>query len=179
MARTIKVVVVRNTLRQEGRRIGRNLEKRVPQVARDMRNDLAEAMASGGLPLQPDTTALANSFAVQSAEGSDFAEQRQAAKSAYLNNASKYKEAVQAEVSRSAYTEEHFENRAAVDEPPLSQGQHVARAAILTMLAWGILWEYGHYNLFTRKTEHRPFFVPYLEEWWKQNAKQAFSGLAN
>jgi hypothetical protein len=171
-----RVKIVSNSTPKVRRALNSALQKRVPVVATRLRDDLQKAVFAGALPLQPDTGALGDSLAVQTAKGSDFDERRQKAKDAYLNNDSLWRESVREHVTKEAYTEQHFEQRAATEEPTLTQDQYVARAAILSMLAWGYLWEYGHYNYFTGKAEHRPWFGPFVLEWWEQNGKSAFEG---
>ncbi|MBW3635366.1 MAG: hypothetical protein KY445_02725 [Armatimonadetes bacterium] len=179
MGKTIAVKIVRKDLKPTGARIRANLKSRVADVAEQMRDDHANALCASILPLQADTGALAASLAVQSEKKNDFSEKRADAKAAYLNNPSQWKEGVQANVSAEAYTEKHFEERAGKSAPPLPATQSVAQAAILTMLLWGISWEFGHQNVFTGKNEQRPWFADFMLMWWRENVAPAFAGLAN
>ena len=177
MAKTIRTVIVRNDLLKKGAQIHRNMVARVPTVAGAGRDALRDELESGGLPIQSDTAALAQSLAVQGEKGSDFDARRSAAKSAYLNNPSRYSEEVRKHVTPSAYTDAHFEERAATQAPPLPQSR-AETAGILTMLVWGMLWEFGHQNQFTGQSEQRPWFEWFLIDWWVREAEDAFSGLA-
>lgn len=177
MAQTT-VRIERNGLRAEGARLHGALVQRMEHVAPQLRDALRSAMEGGALPLQPDTHALAVSLAVQTNAGSDFAEARGAAKAAYVGNPSQWREPVQHHVTPDAYSDGHFEERAATSAPPLHQEEHIARAAVLTMLAWGQLWEYGHNNLFTGQEERRPWMGPFCEVWWAEEGQGAFAGMA-
>lgn len=172
------VKIIRNNIKTVGAKVHQNLAERVDRVTEQGRDKLSEAMKSGALPLQPDTIATAESLAIQTKSKSDFDDRRSAAKTAYTTNASRYSEAVQRELDPSAYSAEHFDERAAAQAPPLSQGKNVTRGAILTMLVWGLYWEFGHNNFFTGKNEHRPWFYPWLLEWAAREAAESFRGLA-
>lgn len=147
-----RVVWVKNNFAAAKLQLQRELEKRVGLAANDLRGEIRAALEEGRFRLGSDTGALAASLYVQTAQGSDYANALNTAAARYLSEDSRWMEWVRAKVEPDAYEKSHFAERVAPEEA-LTQEQGKARAAVATMLAYGVLWEQGHYNRLTERDE--------------------------
>jgi hypothetical protein len=154
-----------------------DVEARMVMAADGLRAHVAAELDGGSLPIHSDTTALAKSLYVQSETASDYDKARGQAKVAYVTSASRWSQAVRAELDGRAYSPEHFDARCAPEEP-LTAGQGSIKAAVATMLIYGLWWEYGHSNLFTKADEPaRYWFTPTVHRWCAAYLTGYFSGL--
>ncbi len=147
------------------------VEARLTAQALELRAALKSALDAGHLPIRTDTGALAESLYVQTAAGSDYNERRAAAESVY--HGSKYEASVRAKATANAYTPEHFEARVAPEEA-LPQVPGEVTTVVATMLAWGFLWEFGHYNRVTEQEEQRPWMTPLTQMFWHDQVGRQF-----
>src|ERR1017187_8963999 len=144
--------------------VHRQLEGMTTEAAKGLRDSLAAALNDGALPIQSDTKALAASLYVKSTGMNDYEERLAEAHLAYVGSPSKHAAGVQAMLTPAAYSDEHFAERVQPDEPrPEKPGTVVA--AVCTMLAYGLFWEMGHSNLYTKREEHRPWMLPLAAVW--------------
>src|SRR5690606_25354725 len=105
-----------------------------------------------------------------------YAARMGAAAAAYVSGASKWEDAVRATVDGTAYSPQHFTERVAPEEP--LPGNASAAVAVGTMLAWGLWWELGHYNVFTDKDEPaRAWLQTTAETWTRANLESYFADL--
>ena len=119
---------------------------------------------NGAGPLNSDTGSLRESLWVMDKAGADdFSERRAAAKEAYVGDSSRYADIVREVLDSNAYDAQHFEERAADSEVPLSGDE---LAALGTMLAYGWWWHSGHFNLLTHKWEQASWFIEPVARWF-------------
>jgi hypothetical protein len=121
-------------------------------AAKGLREELRAALEEGRFQLASDTGALAESLFVARPGGSDYTARLNAAAARYLSEDSRWMDWVRAKVEPSAYEKEHLGARVAPEES-VERQDNAARAAVATMLAWGVLWEHGHYNRLTERQE--------------------------
>lgn len=150
-----RTVVVSNRFGELAARVPVICQTRLYEAATELRSQLREGLGDGSLPIQADTGALSESLSIQTksraGETSDVVERIAAAAEAYVTNPTKYDPKLQ--------TVANFE-RAVAEPEELPDAGAGAVAAVLTLLVWGWAWENGHYNLFTRTEEHRPWMFP-------------------
>ena len=176
-----RIIVTTNRISEVRAQLRGEFARRIGTAAEAMRDDLRESFEGGDLPLQPDTTALAQSLAVQGTTGTgiegDFSERVDAAREAYTSGDSRWEQPVRDTVTRMAYTEEHFEARVASSPEEISDDDGVIRAAVYTMLAYGIFWEFGHNNVYTGRYVERAWMLPFVLNWWATHAEEHFAGM--
>lgn len=159
-APTITSKVIFNGLPKLAIELPSLLQARVNAAAEGFRRALTQAIESGRYDLKKDTSTLIESIYVQTPHGSDYDERLKAALAAYLGNPSRWRDLVQTEVSPDAYTQQHFNARAADESELPAPGVSEAIAAVSTFWAVAFFWEFGHQNEFTGNYEHRPFMGP-------------------
>lgn len=149
------------------------LQRRMDRSGNGLRETLRNALESGQ-QLHDDTQTTSNSIYVQSRNGSDYDSCREKAQEAYLNNESLYREEVRRVLDPEAYTEEHFNERAAPEEPLPDDLEIVTGVA--TFFAIATLWQMGHDNKFTGRYEQRSWFSEPLLRWASAEWEQYFAG---
>lgn len=174
-----QVKLVRNRIPQLRQEFPKRLQARLTEAMHDLRSTMADDLKGGSLPINSDTMTLAESLAVQTkgplGEASDAKARMQAAKSAYLNNPSRWAEAVRAYVTPEAYTDAHFSEREANEEPLPTTADIMA--SVLTLWWVGFLWENGHNNVFTGRYEQRAWLRPGAIAWAAGNLEKFFANI--
>lgn len=148
-----RVVWVKNNFPAARRQFQAQLDNRTAAAADALRDRVREMLETGQFGLLGDTGALAESLYVTGPGGrSDYAGRLNAAAAKYLNENSRWMDLVRWKVDATAYEKSHFGQRVLAEEG-LGQEMHAARAAVGTLLAYGVLWESGHWNWVTERHE--------------------------
>lgn len=145
------------------------IQDRINKLAEEFRRALIAAIDTGQYGLGTDTGTYIEAIFIQTPFGSDYDERVRAAGQAYLNNPSMWAEPVQEKVDPDAYSQRHFDERVAPEEPlPVERGVAIARVA--TFWAVAHFWEFGHNNRFTERHEQRPVFGPEADQFMERFA---------
>lgn len=149
-------------------------QPRLAIAADHLRIHLAEQLASGALPIHDDTQTLGISISVQTPQSNDSDIRIKMAGQAYVQGG-RWTDPVRKEIDPDAYTQEHFAQRIAPNEPLTGGG---VRARVFTRLAYGFWWYYGHDNYFTQRYEGpRDWFYGPAVDWSKSNIGDYFKAL--
>jgi hypothetical protein len=137
--------------------------------------DYLRGTISGEGPLDSDKGALREGLYIQWEGGDDFEAQRDSAKSAYTGEGGEWQDIVRERITEAAYTDEHFEERAATSAEPLPGD---ALAAVCELMAYGWWWQMGHFNVLTENWEQRSWFIEPVMRWFQAEAEAHFGDFA-
>lgn len=150
------------------------MQPRMTIAADEMRNALAASLDAGDLPIHSDTMALSKSLSVMTPQGSDGAERLADAATAYMAGGH-HTAGVRRFVTAYAYTDEHFNDRVAPEEPLLPGG---VQAKVFTSLSYGYYWFIGHNNVYTGRDEApRDWIMPFATAWATENMTRYFEAV--